>query len=106
MSSEPEETSTIYERLHQVNKARNQELSSIAEDIEQGKKSQTDPFAKLNSVNRRQYQEYLKYANEREKNKDSAEAVFANGPRLMLLFVIIVVTGACAAYMTALSKLR
>ena len=106
MSSESSESTNVYERLQQVNKTKNQELSSIVEDIEKGKKAQVDPFVKLQSINKKQYQEYLKFANEREKSKNSAEAVFANGPRLMLVVVVIVVVGACVAYMTALSKLR
>ena len=99
------DTSSVYERLQQVNKAKNQELASIAEDIERGKRPQVDPFFKLQNINKKQYQEYLKYTNERDRNKSSAEAIFANGPRLMLLVVFVVVVGACVAYMTALSKL-
>ena len=106
MSSESLESTTVYERLQQVNKTKNQELSSIVEDLEKGRKNQVDPFVRLQSVNKRQYQEYLKYANEREKSKNSAEAVFANGPRFMIAVVVVVVVGACIAYMTALSKLR
>ena len=99
------ESSPQYEKLQQVNRAKNLELSSIAEEIEKGSKPQIDPFAKLQSVNKKQYQEYLNYTSERDRNKHSAEAFFAYGPRFMLIVVILLILAASVAYVAVLSKL-
>ena len=102
MSSYADPDSPIYERLQKVNKTLNQELLHAEEgSIEKS----PNPFDKLKSVNKSQHQEYLKYAAERDRNKQRAAALFAYGPRFMQVVVIIIVIFASCAYIGVLGKL-
>ena len=100
--SEPE---SLYEGLNRLTKSKNAELAAVVDDLEKGNKSAPTPFEKLQAVNKKQHEEYLKFANSRDRGKANAEAFFAYGHRFLQIIFLVVVVTASAAYIAVLLQL-